>query len=139
MLNNLETILMHRAATALLETQTKPNKALANEINESLVASGQAKARIGKAQADRPRAAASGRPALAFAIALQPGWRAVAHGGAAAVEVVNKELKSAGLARTTQAAMQQAISRNGQWQRTLETENGVAVLSVRRDKSGNAP
>lgn len=134
-LNAMQTDLLLRAATAL---RNAGNAALADEVNEILLASAAAKASAARSRA----AGATGRPPAIYHVGLQPGWHATVHGARAATTLVAQTLMEHGQRNPpSQGSLAVSLSRNGTWQRIFETANGTLALTVRRvnPPSGHVP
>lgn len=115
----------------VVSTLTKHGEAeLASMVNDIVTEQLSQRAATAKRRAAK---AGPGRPGRAFAIAAEPGWRATITGAQAAADKVNEYLKSIGQrAGVTGPAIQQAIARNGAWQRLCHTADGTVALTVAR-------
>jgi hypothetical protein len=127
MIPNDQLVTLTGAVTALLrhgETE------LAGRVNDIVTDAMGQRAAI---SAGRLKRGVRGAPPRAFAIVAEPGWQAEVHGANAAATVVNKFLtENGGRATVTGNQLQNAISRNGNWLRLVETANGTVALTVAR-------
>jgi hypothetical protein len=124
-LNALEMDVVLRAATAL---RSHGETELADELNAILLSASHAKAAVAQHRATGK----AGRPKASYSIELEPGWQVAAQGMAAATATVKETLTLHGVrGAPSQGSLAVSLSRNGLWQRTFETDNGMATLTVR--------
>ena len=139
MLTNQEVLLLQRLRAHLAGTK----KLQKDEVNEVLTDLDTALLASARQAADRakPRTTrGQGRPPIAFAVEMEPGWRSVVHGIRAAAELVNTTLTDLKLrGGPSQQVLSVALSRNGYWMRLVETDNGTASLTVRRCAEPDSP
>jgi hypothetical protein len=129
MLNAAQTLCLNRVVSCLLE---HGETSLASEVNELLTDAAQqrsAMATAAKARKGEPRGRA---PSIAYAVAMEPGWQRQAIGARAAHEIVKETLKEHGalVQLPTLASLRVRLSSHGSWTAMLETDNGVATLTV---------
>lgn len=124
-----ETSLLLRVVISLTE---HGETSLANEVNEALLATAQHRAALATAAKDRKAGARGRRPSVAYDVAMEPGWSQRVTGAGAAYESVKKALKEADALALLpkRQSFGVMLSSRGQWQAVLETDNGVATLTV---------